>query len=94
MGSKSKTPNFTAGTHFSVEIPSTQTIDMVRAFVRAEYGLEVHIRVKIGPRQELEEDGQKILRIPIEAIDDPFLKGSISQWPQQEGHYVLIGYFT
>jgi|GEM_PF-2151066 len=78
-----------AGTHFTVEVPPTNTIEEIRQMAKAKYGREIHIRMKIGP---VTHSGTEI-GCPMEAVDDKFITGSINRWPKNAGHYLLVGYF-
>lgn len=84
---KEAKPGFT----FQVMAPGDHPIQQLRDDAKAEYGLDIHIRLKAGPTV-VKEDG-KSLGCPIEAIDDDFLEGQFQFPIPAPGNCIYIGYF-
>ncbi len=80
-------PGFTFQVIASGDFP----IQKLRDRAKREFGLDIHIRVKVGPTV-VKADG-KSLGCPIEAIDDKVLDGNFNFPVPAPGFCLYIGYF-
>jgi len=79
------------GCEFRVTMPAQSTLQELRDDAKKRYGLNVHIRMKIGPTSI--DVGGKGLKCPIQVVDDEFLDGTIKVPVPVPGHCLYVGYF-
>lgn len=79
------------GLEFQFIVSGKKSVQELRAEKKRDCGLDIHIRVKIGPIS-LNKDGT-VLNCPIEAVDDEFLEGKGGFPVPAEGYCIYLGYY-